>query len=109
MEASAKLTNVRVSSKRIQPIAKMVRGVSLQEALARLHHNNTKGARLISKVIESARSNAHEKEIDIDTLKVKTITVDRGPIMYRMLPRQRGMAHRLEKPTSHITVVVGDE
>ena len=109
MEAKARLSHVRISSKKMQPIAKMVRGLALPRALALLQFSPKKGSKLLKKVIESARSNAAEKQIDVDTLKVKDIQVDRGPIMWRLMTGQRGQAHRIKKGTSHISVVVGDE
>jgi large subunit ribosomal protein L22 len=109
MEAKAKLRHVRISAKKMQPVAKMVRGESLPRALAKLQFTPKKGAKLLKKVLESARSNAAEKQIDVDTLMVKDIQVDRGPIMWRIMTGQRGQAHRIKKGTSHISVVVGDE
>lgn len=109
MEAKATLKFTRISAKKMQPIAKLVRGLSLQTAIATLQFTPKKGATIIRKVMESARANAHEKRIDIDTLKVKSVVVDRGPIMYRTMTRQRGMANRIRKRLSHVTVVVGDE
>jgi large subunit ribosomal protein L22 len=108
MEAKAKLKFARISSKKMQPIARMVRGRSLSEAIAALQFTPKKGAIYLRKVIESARANAHEKQIDVDTLKVKSILVDKGPMMYRMMTRQRGMAHRIRKRMVHISVVLGD-
>ncbi|MBN8554054.1 MAG: 50S ribosomal protein L22 [Deltaproteobacteria bacterium] len=107
MEATAKLKFARISSKKMQPIAKMVRGRSLAEAIAVLQFTPKKGAIFIRKVIESARSNAAEKQMDVDTLKVKLITIDRGPMMYRMMTRQRGMAYRIRRRSVHISVTLG--
>lgn len=108
MEARAKLKFTRISAKKMQPICKMVRGLPLQEAIATLQFTPKKGAQIIRKVIESARSNAHEKQMDVDNLKVRTVNVDRGPIMYRIMTRQRGMAYRIRKRLSHVTVVLGE-
>jgi len=108
MEAKAKLKFTRISGKKLQPIAKMVRGMGLQEAIATLQFVPKKGATLIRKVIESARANAHEKQMDVDNLRIKTVVVDRGPIMYRIMTRQRGMAHRMRKRLSHISVTLGE-
>lgn len=108
-EARATLKFTRISGKKMQPIAKMVRGMPIQKAIATLQFTPKKGAQIIRKVIESARANAHEKQIDVDTLRVKTVNVDRGPIMYRIMTRQRGMANRMRKRLSHVTVVVGDQ
>jgi len=108
MEARASLKNIRISFQKMQPIAKMVRGEPLAVALARLRFTPKKGARLLQKVLESARSNAFEKQIDVDNLKVKSVCVDKGPTMFRIMTRQRGMAHRIQKRTSHISVVLED-
>lgn len=108
MEATARLKFARVSSKKMQPIAKMVRGLPLPVALANLQFTPKKGALLIRKVLESARSNAKEKKMDVDTLRVKEIRVDRGPMMYRMMTRQRGMAYRIRHRSVHISAVVGE-
>jgi large subunit ribosomal protein L22 len=109
MEATAKLKFARISSKKMQPIAKMVRGRPLVEAIAMLQFTPKKGALLLKKVIESARSNAAEKQMDVDTLKVKLISVDRGPMMYRMMTRQRGMAYRIRHRSVHVSVTLGDK
>ena len=108
MEAKAKLRFARISSKKMQPIAKMVRGRPIVEAIATLQFTPKKGAQFIRKVIESARANAHEKQMDIDNLRVKRIEVDRGPIMYRIMTRQRGMAYRIRKRMVHISVTLGE-
>lgn len=108
MEARASLKNVRISPTKIRPVADLVRGKKLPEALALLHYSTKKGAKILCRVIESARANAHEKQIDVDTLKVTHVNIDKGPTAFRILTRQRGMAHQLQKKTSHISVVVGD-
>jgi large subunit ribosomal protein L22 len=108
MQATAKHNFARTSVKKMHPIAKMVRGLPIQEAIASLQFTPKKGAHLIRKVIESARANAAEKQVDVDTLKVKSVIIDRGPIMYRIMTRQRGMAYRIRKRSVHISVTVGD-
>lgn len=108
MEAKAHLRNARISPRKIRPVADLVRGRPLGYALANLAATQRKGASLLKKALESARSNAFEKQIDVDTLKVKSVSVDQGPIMYRIMPRQRGMAYRIRKRTSHLSVTLGD-
>ncbi len=109
MEASARLKFARISSKKMQPIASMVRGLGLQEAIASLQYTPKKGAIFLRKVLESARSNAAEKQVDVDTLKIKSVQVDKGPMFYRMMTRQRGMAYRIRRRSVHISVTVGDD
>lgn len=108
MEAKAKLRFARISSKKMQPIARMIRGLPLQQAVALLQFTPKKGATFLRKTIESARANAHEKQMDVDTLKVKSVRVDKGSMFYRIMTRQRGMAHRIKKRMVHISVVLGE-
>ena len=109
MEAFAQHKFARISAKKMQPIAKMVRGKHIEFALAALGATPKKGAIFIKKVVESARANAHERQMDVDLLRVKEIQVNKGPMMYRVMTRQRGMAHRIRRRSVHISVIVSDE
>lgn len=108
MEARATLRNVRISPKKMTPIARVLRGMPLAKAIAVAAYTPRKGAKILHKLLESARANAHEKQIDVDTLKVKRVEIGNGPTLFRVMTRQRGMAHRIKKRTSHLTVVVED-
>jgi large subunit ribosomal protein L22 len=68
-----------------------------------------KAAREIAKTIQSAAANA-ENNFDMERrdLVVKTIFADEGPALKRFMPRARGMANRIRRRTTHITVVVDD-
>jgi len=69
-----------------------------------------KGAAIIRKVLESAVANARQNDsIDVDTLYVKTIFVDGGPMLKRIMPRAMGRANRILKRSSHITIVVDEQ
>ncbi len=69
-----------------------------------------KGARILRKVIESALANASQNEaIDVDTLYIKTIFIDGGPMLKRIMPRAQGRASRILKRSSHITVVLDEQ
>ncbi|MCI5209639.1 MAG: 50S ribosomal protein L22 [Candidatus Electrothrix sp. ATG2] len=66
-------------------------------------------AKIIRKVLESAVANAEQTEtIDVDTLYVKEIQINGGPMLKRFRPRAMGRATRILKRTSHITVVVDE-
>jgi large subunit ribosomal protein L22 len=108
MQAKATLKNIRISPRKLGPVTKLARGQKLDVALGRLRFTPRKGAKILQKVIESARANAFEKQIDVDNLKVKSIVVNKGPTMFRLMTRQRGMAHRIQKRTSHISVTLED-
>ena len=90
-------------------IADIVRGQNVEQAINTLRFMPKKGARIIRKLLESAVANASQNEaIDVDTLYVKTIYVDGGPMLKRIRPRAMGRASRILKRTSHITVILDE-
>ena len=110
MEATAKLSFVRLSPQKARLVVDMVRGKGVQEALNILRFSPQKSAAIVSKLVRSAVANAEQKGVgDVDRLVVKTIFVDQGPVLRRFMPKGRGSASRIRKPTSHITVVLGEQ
>jgi len=86
-----------------------VRGKKVDEAIRLLSFSPKRGARVLRKLINSAVANAEaNKEIDVDTLYVKRIYADQGPIMKRFQPRAMGRASRIRKRTSHLTVILDE-
>ncbi|GHD69682.1 50S ribosomal protein L22 [Jeongeupia chitinilytica] len=109
MQVSAVLSSARVSAQKARLVADLVRGKSVEQALNILAFSPKKSAVLIKKVLESAIANAeHNEGADIDTLKVATIFVDKGPSLKRFTARAKGRGNRIEKQTCHITLTVGD-
>jgi len=81
----------------------------VSEALTILRFTPKKGARLVNKTLRSAVANAENvRTVDMESLYVKTITVDVGPTLKRWRPRAMGRANRIIKRTSHVTVVLSD-
>ena len=110
MEATAKLSFVRLSPQKARLVIDMVRGKGVQEALNILKFSPQRAAELVAKLVSSAVANAEQKGVnDVDRLFVKTIFVDQGPVLRRFMPKGRGSASRIRKPTSHITVVLGEQ
>ena len=110
MEARAVAKYVRVSPQKCRLVADQVRRLSVGKALELLQFSPRKAAASIRKTLESAIANAeHNQGLDIDELRVDTITVDEGPVMKRWRPRAKGRATPIIKKTSHITVSVSDE
>jgi large subunit ribosomal protein L22 len=110
MEATAKLSFVRLSPQKARLVIDMVRGKRVQEALNILKFSPQKAAEIVAKLVSSAVANAEQKGVgDVDRLFVKTIFVDQGPVLRRFMPKGRGSASRIRKPTSHITVVLGEQ
>jgi len=110
MEAKALARYIRISPQKARLVADLVRGKSVDQAINALRFLPKKGARMLKKIIESALANASQNEgIDVDTLYVKSIFIDGGPMLKRIMPRAQGRANRILKRTSHITVVLDEQ
>ncbi len=104
----AHLRKIRISPKKANLVAGMVRGKKVEEALNILKFMPKKGADLLYKVVHSAASNAKNNyKQSIDELYITQILVTKGPTYKRSLPISRGRVHPIAKRTSHITVEVG--
>ncbi len=109
METRAILRGVRLSAQKGRLVADQVRGKPVDQALNILAFSPKKGAQIIRKVVESAIANAeHNDGADIDTLKVKTISVEEGMTLKRFTARAKGRGNRILKQTCHIFVTVGE-
>ena len=109
METRATLRGVRLSAQKGRLVADLIRGQPVDKALNVLAFTPKKGAGIIKKVLESAIANAeHNDGADIDTLKVKRISVERGQFLKRFHARAKGRGNRIVKHTCHIYVTVGD-
>jgi large subunit ribosomal protein L22 len=109
VETKAVAKYIRISPQKARLVADIVRGMKADNAVTILRFMPKKAAKIIRKVLESAVANADQKEsIDVDTLYVKEITIDGGPMLKRFSPRAQGRATRILKRTSHITVVVAE-
>lgn len=110
MEAVATLKYARVGAQKARLVADLVRGKDVGNALKTLTYLNKKSAIMIKKLIESAVANAdYKKTMDLDKLFVKTIYVDKGPVLKRFRPRAQGRAYGVRKQTSHINVVLEEK
>ena len=109
MEVAAKLRYARISPQKCRLVADQIRGKDVEQAIQILGFSPKKAARIIKKVLESAIANAeHNEGADIDELKVSRVFVDHGPTLRRWQPRAKGRVDHMEKPLSHITVMVSD-
>ena len=109
-QVQAKLRYLRVAPRKVRLVADQVRGLPVQEAIDFLAFARKSAAIDISKLLKSAVASADQKGgMDLDNLVVKSILVDQGPIIRRFLARARGSASRINKKTSHITVVLAEK
>lgn len=84
MDIVSKANSVRISPKKLRKIANLVRGLNVNKALSSLSHMDEKGAQIVMKTLSSAIANADNNEdfnTDMNTVSVKTITVDEGPAL----------------------------
>jgi len=110
MEVKAKLRFVRVTPRKAQLVADLIRGKGSEEALNILTFTKKAAAKIIIKLLKSAIANATQKKnIDVDRLYIKKITVDQAPTMKRFQPRALGRATTIRKRTSHINIVLDEK
>jgi len=98
---------VRITPMKARRVVDMVRGMAVDEALALLQFAPQAASETVYKLLESAVANAETTEdLDRNALVVTKARVDEGPTMKRWRPRAQGRASRINKRTSHITLVV---
>jgi large subunit ribosomal protein L22 len=110
METRAVARFVRVSPRKVRLVMDEVRGKKVEDALNMLTFAPQRGARLLRKLIQSAVSNAqNNSNLDPDSLVVKTVFADEGPVLKRFIPRAQGRATPIRKRTSHLTVILDEK
>jgi large subunit ribosomal protein L22 len=110
LEAKAVQRHLRKAPRKLRLVANAIRGKNVDRALAELDFMKQDASIYISKVVKSAAANIRDKfdeeRLDNDMLYVKEIFVDEGVTLKRIQPAPMGRAHRINKRSSHITVVV---
>ena len=108
-EVRAIQRTTRQSPYKMRLVIDQIRGKPVGRALDLLAFSPKKGARIVRQVLLSAIANAeHNDGADIDTLKVKTVSVERGMFLRRFQARAKGRGNRVLKHTCHIYLTVGD-
>ncbi|MFD2239067.1 50S ribosomal protein L22 [Aureimonas populi] len=106
-EARAVARTIRVSPQKLNLVAQMIRGKKVDTALADLTFSRKRIAETVKKTLESAIANAENNhDLDVDALVVAEAYVGKSITMKRFHARGRGRASRVEKPFSHLTIVV---
>ncbi len=109
MDVKAIAKEVRISPIKLRLMADLVRGKSTTEAQNILRNYNSKSARVILKVVNSAVANAvNNNKLDESKLFVKEIRVDMGATLKRRVPGSRGSIDKFYHRRSHVTVVVSE-
>ena len=106
-EARAVTRLMRVSPRKLNLLAQLIRGKKVERALADLTFSRKRVAKDVKKTLESAIANAENNHsLDVDALVVAEAYVGKNLVMKRIRARARGRAARIEKPFAQITVVL---
>jgi large subunit ribosomal protein L22 len=99
----------RISDRKARIVLEQIKGKGVVQAAAILQYNPRYGAYHVGKVLKSAVANAEENhQMDAQDLYVEEVLADQGPTMKRIQPRAKGRAYRINKRTSHITIVLNE-
>ena len=107
MEATAKVTYVRITPRKVKIVLDLIRNQPVEKALAILKYTPKAACEPTLKLLKSAIANA-ENNLNMDpaALYVAHAAVGQGPTLKRMRARAKGSGTRIEKKTSHITLVL---
>lgn len=110
MQAKANARYVRIAPRKARLVVDLIRGKRVDEAFAILRHTPRAASPVLEKLLNSAVANAeHNYSLDVSNLVVSEAYVNEGPIMKRYQPHAQGRAFRINKRTSHITLVVSEK
>jgi len=110
MEAKAVARYVRIAPRKVSLVLDLIRGKEVGEAIAILRHTPKAASPVVEKVLNSAIANAeHNYQMNVENLVVSEAYANQGPTLKRFRPRAMGRASRINKRTSHITVVVTEK
>lgn len=104
--ATAKSNYLRIAPRKVRLVANVIKGMSVNEAEAQLLLNPKRAAEAVLKLLRSAVANAKNKKLVAETMIVKEIKVDKGPMLKRFMPRAQGRATPIHKFSSHIYLVL---
>ena len=102
--------NARISPRKVQIVLDLIRNKPVKEAEAILKNTPKAACEYLEKLLKSAVANATNNfDMDEDKLYVSECFATSGPILKRMRPRAQGRAYRIDKKTSHVTLVVKEQ
>ena len=107
MNITAKLNDYRQSPRKVRLVANLIRGKKANEALDILMVTIKRASDPIIALLKSGIANAKNNfNLVAEDLYVKALTVDGGAILYRRMPRARGVAYAIRKRTSHVNLTL---
>lgn len=107
LRPKAKVSFARVSPTKAKIVLDTIKGKDAVSALGILAYTPRNGARIIEKLLKSAIANAENNSgMNVGELYIDEAFANKGPTMKRIRPRAQGRAYRIEKKTSHITIIL---
>lgn len=109
MDFKASGKYVEISPRKVRYVVDLIRGKSANNALGILRFTNKRASYAIDKVLRAAIAGANENlDVDIDSLRIKEIRVDGGPVRKWFRPRARGVSSMIKRRTSHISLILSN-
>jgi large subunit ribosomal protein L22 len=103
------LKNYRQSPRKVRLVAGLVKGKNVDQAISELDFLAKRAGFPIRKLLLSAVANAKNIGIEKENLFVKELRVDKGVVLKRIMPAAMGSAHRINKRSSHVTLVLAEK
>jgi len=109
MPVVVKLNYLRIAPRKVRLVTDLIRKKKVEEAQTILNFTRKKAAEPLFKLLKTAIADARNNfQLDPANLYISKITVDEGPRHKRWMPRARGAAYKIQKKTSHVTLVLDD-
>src|ERR1700744_1892574 len=109
-EAKAVINRIRISPQKLNLVAGLIRGMSVNNALTQLNFSSKRIANDVRKALQSAIANAENNHnLNVDSLYVKEAYVGKNLVMKRMHTRGRGRSARIFKPFANLTLVLREK
>ncbi len=109
-KAKAIARHVRIAPRKVRLVVDLIRGKEVGEAIAILRHTPKSSTPVLEKLLNSAMANAENNfQMNVNNLVISEAFVDEGPTLKRFRPRAQGRASRINKRTSHITIVLTEK
>lgn len=106
----AQLNYLKIAPRKVRFVADLIKGLSVSEAEAQLIFNRRRPSEALLKLLRSAVANAvNNQKMNKDTLVVKSIFVNQGPMLKRFLPRAMGRATPIQKKSSHVVITLEEK
>jgi large subunit ribosomal protein L22 len=103
------LKNYRQAPRKVRLVAGLIKGKSVAQAVAELDFLAKRAGLPIKKLLLSAVANAKQMGIEMENLFIKELRVDKGIVMKRMMPAAMGSGHKINKRTSHLSLLLAEK